>query len=226
MIHVNSPHPKGTVILAQGQFSRFPEFETCLDSLQVPHGTEIYRIQTGVCALGCNMGLRQRVGEWVWFIDDDQLWADPKIILKLLDHGKDMVAPLVPDRRPPFSMVMYKTLGYTGPKTFSAIPYTVDEIKYRSGLMLVEGLPKSGLLARESVWQKMPDPWFKVGRLFPDQIDDDRVFMYEARQAGFELWCDTDQVLWHMNTLAVGLVRDQTGAWSLRGQVAGRTFPL
>lgn len=209
MIPVETYHPPGTVILAQGQFPRFAEFERCLDVLRVPVGTELARINTGCCALGCNIGVRNRMGEWVWFIDDDHTF-EPDILLRLLDHQVDMVAPLVPDRRPPFDYVLYKRLGTAPdePRVFRSIPYTVEELQDRRGLMQVQGLPKAGLLARNIVWETMRDPWFTVGRLTPDQIDDDRVFMAAARDMyGFELWVDLDQTLGHLTTCVVGVKR-------------------
>jgi hypothetical protein len=227
MIHEMTRHAPGTVILAQGQFPRFAEFEKCLDILRVPTGTQLARINTGCCALGCNIGVRNRVGDWVWFIDDDHTF-EPDILLRLLEHNVDMVAPLVTDRRPPFDYVLYKHLGTTPeePKIFRAIPYTVEELQDHRGLLSVQGLPKAGLLARNIVWETMRDPWFTAGRLFPDQIDDDRIFMWNARSKyGLTLWADLDQSLGHLTVCDVG-VRRIDSRWTRYVSLNGAQMPL
>lgn len=225
MIPVASNHPPGTIVLAQGQLGRYTEFEQCLDRLHVPRGTKLDRIPSGCCAFGCNMGVRDRIGAWVWFIDDDHTFH-PEILLRLLDRNLPLVAPLVPDRWAPFNLVLYKELGNRGDK-FYAIPYHVADIHDRKGLIRVQGLPKAGLLAREVVWKTMPDPWFKIGRINADQIDDDRFFMLEARlRYGFELWCDLEQYMPHLNTTSIGLVRGEDNVLKLQLTVGGYHFPL
>ena len=133
--------------------------------------------------------------------------------MRLLSHGKDIIAPLVPMRYPPFDFVMYKKLDLIEHQervTCASSTYAMSDLNGLSGLISVQGLPKSGCLMRERVWKTMPPPWFKMGRIEPDQIDDDRYFMWEARHKyGFELWCDTDQSITHITTVAIGCKRDE-----------------
>jgi glycosyltransferase involved in cell wall biosynthesis len=215
MRFVDSSHPPGTVLLAQDHYGRFNEFEACLEALKVPTGTVLIRATSGSCAFGCNNGVRARRGDWVWFIDDDHTF-EPDVLLRLLAHGKDLVAPLVPMRYPPFDLVLYRSLGITDGR-FHSDYYRIDAIGKQTGLMRVEGLPKAGLLAREKVWTTLTDPWFKVGRIKPDEIDDDRLLMIELKQAGFELWADLDQDMTHLRTIALKARRDKEGALELGG---------
>ena len=201
----------GTVIIAQGSLGRYIEFEMCLERLVVPTGTVQIRARSGSMSLNCNRGVNKRKGEWVFFIDDDHTF-EPDVLMRLLAHNKDIVAPLVPMRYPPYELVLYKMLEKY-PK-FQSTFYKMSDLDGISGLIKVEGLPKSGGLFREKVWQTMPYPWFRMGEINPDEIDDDRVFMYEARHDyGFELWCDTDQVINHMTTVAIGCARTNTGVY-------------
>lgn len=222
MIATTRDFSPGTVVLAQGQLGRYTEFEQSLDRLHVPYGTKLDRIPSGCCAYGCNMGIRDRIGNWVWFIDDDHTFQ-PDILLNLLKHDKPLIAPLVPDRWSPFNLVLYRKLGITNDKKIQAIPYLVNEIG--TGLMQVEGLPKAGLLAHDLVWKHLTDPWFEIGRIFADQIDDDRYFMLKARNKGFELWADTALVMPHLNTTTIGLHRDGIKL-KLHLTVGGYQFPL
>ena len=202
----------GTVVVAQDHLGRYAEFEESLERLQVPVDTKLWRVRSGACAMNCNVGVSKRTGGWVWFIDDDHTF-EPNVLLRLLSHEKELVAPLVPMRYPPFDFVMYKKLDiieHQDRTTCASVFYTMPDLDGVSGLIPVQGLPKSGCLMRERVWKTMPPPWFKMGRIQPDQIDDDRYFMWEARSKyGFELWCDTDQVITHITTVSIGCRRDE-----------------
>jgi len=201
----------GTIVVAQDHLGRYSEFEESLERVLVPTGTVLWRVRSGACALNCNVGVSKRTGDWVWFIDDDHTFQ-PDVVMRLLAHQKELVAPLVPMRYPPFELVLYKQLDIseevTRTRCISAY-YTMADLNGISGLLQTQGLPKSGCLIREAVWKTMPPPWFKMGRIEPDQIDDDRYFMWEARtKYGFDLWCDTDQSITHLTTVAIGCRRD------------------
>ncbi|MCI0559326.1 MAG: glycosyltransferase [Nitrososphaera sp.] len=210
----------GTIVLVTGNLGRYGAFEDSLHNLYVPRDTTCLRLKSGAAARMQNIGVRKRRGGWVWFIDDDHTF-EPDTLLRLLDHNKEIIAPLVPSRIPPFDFVLYKTLDvleHDGKVvSFSQSFYTPEDLTGYQGLLQVQGLPKAGCLIRESLWARMPDPWFRVGLFEPDDVQDDRYFMWEVRtKYAAELWCDLDLGMTHINTFAVGHKRDEELQYSIR----------
>ena len=213
MRETNEGEP-GTIVLASYYFSRYVDFHIALESLVIPKGTKFIHARGGSSAKNQNVGVRAREGGWVWFIDDDHTFT-PDVLLRLLARDKPIVAPLVPMRYPPFELVLYKTLNIVESEPYRVTSfeeefYTMPELNGTTGLMKVQGLPKAGCLIREDIWSKMKDPWFRIGLLHPDDIEDDKYFMWEVREKlGYDLWCDTDTLLFHLNTVRVGCRRDE-----------------
>ena len=213
----------GTIVLPTNHLGRFGQFETALEALIVPENTHLFRVRSGSSALNANIGTRDRTGAWVWFIGDDHTF-EPNVLMRLLAHNKDIVAPLVPMRFPPFALVLYKKLNILeqpGHETiFDSELYKPADLNGIKGLIKVDGLPQAGCLVREKVWSTMPYPWFKVGKIKPDQIDDDSYFMWEAREKyGFDLWCDTDQSIAHLNTATVDVIRKPDGKYQVTFEI-------
>ena len=209
----------GTIVLASYYFSRYMDFHTSLESLVVPKGTKYINARGGSSAKNQNVGVRHREGGWVWFIDDDHTFT-PDLLMRLLARDKPIVAPLVPMRYPPFELVLYKTLNIVESEPYRVTSfeeefYKMSDLNGTTGLMKAQGLPKAGCLIREEVWSKLTDPWFRIGLLHPDDIEDDKYFMWEVREKlGYDLWCDTDLVLYHLNTVSVGCKRDAANNYS------------
>jgi hypothetical protein len=208
----------GTIVLVEASLGRYSDFEVSLERLLVPTGTQLARIRGGSSALSQNVGVRGRTGEWVWFIDDDHTF-EPDVLLRLLAHKVDVVAPLIPMRNAPYKLVLYKQLDLTeceGRVTnYKEAFYDFHDIDGQTGLIQVNGLPKAGCLIREKIWARMPMPIFKIGLIHPDDIEDDKYFMWEVRERyGVTLWCDTDQVINHLTTASIGCKRDSSGKYN------------
>lgn len=212
MRETNEGEP-GTIVLASYYTGRYTDFEISMERLVAPKGTKFIRARGSSSAKNQNVGVRNREGGWVWFIDDDHTFTDD-LLLRLLARDKPIVAPLVPMRYPPFELVLYKRLDIVADAqhhvaSFEEEFYKMSDLDGMTGLIQVQGLPKAGCLVREEIWAKMPDPWFRIGLLHPDDIEDDKYFMWEVRERyGYDLWCDTDLVVNHLNTVSVGCKRD------------------
>ena len=208
----------GTIVLATNHMGRYSDFEVSLEALQAPHGTQLIRARSGSSAYNQNAGVRQRTGDWVWFIDDDHTFA-PDVLMRLLAHDKDIVAPLVPMRCAPYALVLYKQLDIHENEhrivdAFTEAFYDYADLNGISGLYSVQGLPKAGCLIKERVWTDLKDPWFRIGLIHPDCIEDDKYFMWEVREKlGYTLWCDTDQTINHLTTASIECARNSDGTY-------------
>lgn len=212
-------HEPGTIVLAAHFAGRYHEFWLSMNNLLVPHGTKLNLAVSCDIAFNFNNGTRARLanGTWVWFMGDDHTF-EPDLLLKLLDHGKDVVQPLVPTKVAPFRPCLMH-----GPYRKGMPVYTWDEIP-GGGLW---ALPKTdftgqaGLLVREPVLTALKDPWFSPGQLEPDRVMEDMYFCKSLHEAGYTIWIDCDQVMGHKADIESKPVRID-GRW-VPGIVSGRT---
>lgn len=121
-------------------------------------------------------------------IDDDMIYDDQNLIIKLLGHDKDIVGVRAYTRKPPY----YPCVFYKVESGF------YQEMDFDScGLREVDGLGMAATLINLEVFRKMPEPWFKfhevkvLGR-GDDRFGEDLYFCRKAKELGFKVWCDTD----------------------------------
>ena len=124
----------------------------------------------------------------VLYLDDDMVYDDQNLFIKLLQHDKDIVGVRAYTRKPPhYPCVFYKTeAGFYQEMDFDSC-----------GLREVDGLGVAALLVNLEVFRKMPEPWFefhqvKVLGRGQDRFGEDLYFCDKAKQLGFKVWCDTD----------------------------------
>ncbi len=121
-------------------------------------------------------------------LDDDSLFDDQNLFIKLIAHDKDIVGVKAYTRKPPhMPCVFYKTAqGF------------FQEVDFDScGLREVGALGMAVTLIKTDVFRKMPEPWFEFGRVNVlgrghERIGEDLYFCDKAIKAGFKVYCDTD----------------------------------
>lgn len=185
-------------------------FYDCLDKLERPAGAVVYQARTGVIP-GCrNRICREalKVGaEWVWMLDDDQLFA-PEALNALLAHSLDVVIGLTLRRKSPFMPLIY-----------DALPDGQVYQKYLNpgdgGVIEIGGAGMGGCLIRRAVLEAMADPWFTFVTTVehPDDYCEDFPFYQSVRDAGFKVHCDLDVNFGHTVTSIVWPVRNPDGQW-------------
>ena len=111
------------------------------------------------------------------FLDSDLVFpADT--LSQLLRHNKDIVGGLYVQRVPP-----HLPLGMTLDGKHENIT---------SGLKQMLVMPTGCLLLRLSAFDKLPKPWFNTRVEGEKIMGEDFAFCEQARNAGFEIWCDGD----------------------------------
>lgn len=190
-------YPHGIISIASGFLGRYREFDVSLHHLLVPPGTHV---QWGLgvnIAYSFNEGIREmlRTGaEWVWFLGDDHTFSHD-LLLALLRHDVDFVAPLVLRRSIPFRTVICasKAGGFEG--------VTLDDVADWHGLVDISDkcIGNAGLLVRRRVFETIPDPWYENGKTNPEYGGSDLYLCEKVRAAGFKMYCDSEQSMGHVN---------------------------
>lgn len=185
------------------------EFFDCLDAVRVPAGTRRIRTESADIARSLNQAIEDMHGDWVWFMGDDHTFH-PDTLLRLLGHGLPAVCPLNIHRHPPYGPVLLR--GEIG-GLLKSIDWS--EVPAGNGLWV---LPRTlhtgqaGLLIQKSVLDKMPKPWFQVGRYDPAILNEDIWFNQSLRDLGIPTTVDLGAAMGHINSVAARpFVKD--GKW-------------
>ena len=119
--------------------------------------------------------------DYMLFLDSDMLFpAD--LLVKLLEHKKDLVCTDASTRRPPYKTVVRTVAG--------------DPIKYDAKtekLVELKGASLACCLINMNVFDKIERPYFLV--TYSDKhhfLGEDYYFSNKVREAGFSFWCDTE----------------------------------
>lgn len=123
--------------------------------------------------------------DYVLFIDDDMVF-NPDLLLRLLDHDKDVVSAWCYQRGEPHDPVCFEWVKDSN-------GYVPMRNAANTGLRKVDAVGFGAVLIKTSVLKGMKKPWFKFER-----FGEDIGFCDEARKAGFEVYCDTDLEIGHL----------------------------
>ena len=192
----------GAIIVASDELSRFSAFAWSMLNLQKPEGTAVRWFMGADICRNLNNGVREMMAndslEWAWFIGDDHSF-EPDVLVRLLEHDVDAVAPLCCRRRAPFGPVVYESENKDG----TVNPYRFDErgITPDSGLIDVFAVGGAGLLLSRSLLESMDDPWWEHSGVA--MIDEDLHLCRKIREADTKIHVDMGNHIGHLTTLAV-----------------------
>ena len=190
-----------------GDLGRYNDFNNCLEKLEKPEGTIVYRSQNASVAKNRNIIIRlalQNHCTHILFLDDDMVFK-PDLFNQLYAHNVDVVTAHCLIRYPPFKSVL------------------VDSINLNNDLVLhdlkpeEEGLIKiwaSGLactLINCKVFERFSE-YTSIGWLHHDELSEDISFYMRLHEVGFESYCDLDchvghhinSVIWPDGKITVG----------------------
>jgi len=194
-----SGYPPGTIVITSASLARFTEFSMSLLKLQVPEGTRLIWKRGVEIALQLNDGIRNMYGAWVWILGDDHTF-DPDLLLQLLDRQVDVIVPMVPSRSLPFRPVIMH-----GPYHEQMKVYHWDEIKGR-GLMTLpprDYIGTAGMLIQKPVLDAIGDPWFQVGKLSDERLNEDLWLCDQIHKSGYSIHLDRDHPMGHIGVMEV-----------------------
>ena len=198
----------GTIGIPTGEFTRFAQFGQSLAALHYPPQTYCVWTTGGNIARNFNRIVAQMRDEWVWFIGDDHAFH-PDILTRLLEHQVDVVVPLCAQRTPPYSYGVYDWPDEQG--VAPLIP-----LDHRTGLVPVAVCGSAGMLVRRYVFDKLDQPYFRLGTMVADAEGEDIDFCKRVHDAGFHIYVDTDTALGHSTVVTAWPQRTENGTYGTK----------
>ncbi len=186
------------------QTARYSAFSVCLTQLKSPPNTKVDWVFTTDVAGGRNTLVQRALetgAEWVLFLDDDQSFP-PDILMRLLNHDKDVVSALYVQRAGQHGPIAFSDRNEDG--TYNRI--NLPELP-GTGLLKVRAVGAGGLLVRSEVFRAIDSEptWFRYGRVEGEDWDaaEDIIFCEKAQKAGFEVFVDLGCPIGHMAPTAI-----------------------
>jgi len=199
-------HGPGVIAIFTATLGRYREFDIAKESTVGVFGTEFKWAMGLNASFMMNKIIREMKPEmrWIWFQGDDHLWH-PDLLIKLLARDVDMVAPLMLQKAPPFSHVVFGG-------DFSGTERSL--LNQKKGLVDISGktIGNGGLLVRRRVLDEMKDPWYETGQTDSEYYGGDIYFVHKAqKETGAKLYIDMDNTQGHIFHGAVWPQMDEKG---------------
>lgn len=205
-----SYYPPGVIAVPASHVGRYREFDICLSCLMSPPRSKIVW-RTGLnVAKNMNDIIREMFSncldaQWLWILGDDHTF-DSGLLMRLLSHDVDVVVPTVLHREPPYLPVLYGP----APEYKIVNPSWFDN---KTGLQDISGLTvgSAGMLIKRSTLEKVPEPWFEVGRTHPEVGGSDLYFCNKLNQLGIKMYMDMYAAMGHITHVAVWPAKNKKG---------------
>jgi len=146
-------------------------------------------------ALKCNP-------DYILWLDADQIYPPetPEILMWHMDNGRSVVGGITPDR------------GSGEPLVYEMLPddggvAKRDDVTVGRGLIPVDAMGFGGVMTNPEIFKKMKPPYFQMtwNRKLKASIGEDIKFYTNCKKYGIDVWCDTNLLYEHINTVPVKL---------------------
>lgn len=203
----------GAIIVASDELSRFSAFGWSMLNLDQPEGSQVRWFMGADVTRNLNNGIRSTLEDdslqWCWFIGDDHAF-DSDVLVRLLAHDVEAVAPLCCRRRAPFHPVVYESENDDG--TVNTLDLNARELAPDDGLLEVYAVGGAGLLLRRSLLERMTDPWWEHSGVA--MLDEDLYLCKKLRELDVPIHVDLSTTIGHLTTMAVWpRFREDSGEW-------------
>jgi GT2 family glycosyltransferase len=176
----------------------FAEFALSLRLMRFPQNSQVLFAMNKV--VGVDVARNEIVEnapsdtDYILFLDDDVL-VPPDTVERLLAHDKDIVSGLYFSSNPPFYPNAYK-LDNKG-QYDSLFDYP------KNSLVEVDAVGAGALLVKKSVFDKIGSPFFQHTSS-KNGLGEDFFFCRKAKEAGFQVFCDTSIRCTHVGVSMIG----------------------
>lgn len=202
--------PPGVLGILSGELSRYAGCAQSLLGLHLPPGTICTWVTGSWISTAINRMIRSMppAAAWIAILADDHRYP-PDLIVRLLSHQVDVVAPLCPLRYPPYNPSMFH--GEPG----HYHPYTWAELQGQTGLVPVASMGGPGVVLQRRVLDAIGDPWFETMPGERETPKEDLWFFQKCLKAGFQPHVDLDCSITHYFPGELCPVRDTAGNYRL-----------
>jgi hypothetical protein len=218
---------KTLIIIPSATGPRFHLTEVSVEALNAPHGSGVMRTKGTGLVFHLNYAIRQTLrpdSQHAWkrlfMIDDDQQF-DADLLVRLLQHDKDIVVAVTCKKTPPFMPCIFKSTYIDENRQFQRrfVPYTWQELHGKKGLLPIVACGRSGILIKREVLEKLGDPWFRQGQISPGgPIGEDLDFCLRVKELGYQIYADLDSTFGHIDPVASWPYRRPDGKWTIAFQ--------
>lgn len=182
--------PKVLIGVSAAETARFTDFWDSFVHVLPPSGVDVdIRVGRGANIAKNRNGLTEIAlatgAEWIWYVDDDQVFA-PDTLQRLLAHDVDVVSGLYVARDFPFKAQIFDREDERG-----LVAHRLFEPTDR-GLVKVVAAGAGSFLVRRKVIETLTPPYWTLGQIEPDNWGDDLDFCRRVRAAWFDIWCDLE----------------------------------
>ena len=204
---------KGIIGVASMELARYVAFEMALHALQKPGGSVLSWGIGNNIAHNYNQMIRMMLAndfEWVWLIDNDHVF-EPDVLKNLLAHEVPVVCPVNVRRTTPY-----------GPTLHNPMDAGLRQIEWAdmqgwTGLVNIGNrcVGTSGMLMRREVFEKIPEPWYTNNHpRSAENLSFDLEFCDKIREAGYDIYMDTETWIGHIGEIAAWPERNDNGEWA------------
>lgn len=125
--------------------------------------------------------------DYLFFLDADMIFP-PDVLMRLLNHNKDIINALAFRRICPHYPCIFKWNEKEG---------TYETMEYYGGLMTVDATGMACMLIKTDVFRKMKRPWY-----YYDQhlFSSDLTFCKNAKKLGYKIWIDSSLKIGHLGS--------------------------
>ena len=132
----------------------------------------------------------------IWMTDTDQVYPQD-VLMRMLEHDKDIIAAKVHRRKPPYDPILYRG-------TLDNYTNVADKEWMDGGLIEVDATGFGSVLIKMSVFESIPKPWFVFDLYnYKEPVGEDIGFYVKAKKEGFRIWVDCSIKIGHLSTLVI-----------------------
>jgi len=197
----------GTVVIVTGTLTRYPEWTQSVMQCQYPIKIEVSWGKGFNLAANLNRAIANGIGDWFWLMGDDHVFA-PDLLMRLLAHNLDIVAPVCCLRSPPFSPIVYRSEA--ADHAFELWP--ASELPAH-GVHPVVACSTAGMVIHRRVFNALTPPYFEVGQIRTDESGEDLWFCHKLAQVGLTPYVDFDLRIGHETPMVVWPAKNAAGQW-------------